>query len=71
MARSNDRGVRAPPGLNPGLRRGVDTDYSESNNGSAPMETVSVKPAGPGLWPLLWAAVTITVVLITLWLVFG
>lgn len=58
-------------GLNPGLRRDVDESYSEANNGSEPMETVSVKPGGPAIWPIVWAVVTISLILLTLWLMFG
>lgn len=61
----------ARPGLNPGLQRGVDRDYAESQHGSEPMETISVKNNGPAVWPVIWAVVTIGLVLLTLWLIFG
>ena len=61
----------ARPGLNPGLQRGVDREYADSLHGSEPMATVSVKKNGPAVWPVIWAVVTIGLILLTLWLVFG
>lgn len=59
------------PGLNPDLRQHVDRTYSDSQHGSDPMATVSVKKSGPAVWPLIWAVVTIAMIVLTLWLVFG
>ncbi len=56
-------------GINPSMRRGVDTEFTEAQHGSEPMETVSVKHRGPEVWPIIWAVVTIVLVLITLWLI--
>ena len=58
-------------GLNPRLNRGVDRDYAESQHGSEPMATISVKKNGPAVWPVIWAVVTIGLILLTLWLFFG
>ncbi|MDD3836771.1 MAG: hypothetical protein WCY15_12445 [Phenylobacterium sp.] len=62
-----------PPqsGLNPRLQQGVDSEYSDEVHGSTPMDTVSVKNSGPAVWPVIWAVVTIGLVLLTLWLIFG
>lgn len=65
---------KTPPassGLNPRLQQGVDKEYSETQHGSTPMDTVSVKSTGPAVWPVIWAVVTIGLVLLTLWLIFG
>lgn len=59
------------PGLNPELHREVDRGYSEADHGSDPMAKVSVKRRGPEVWPVIWAVVTILLVLLTLWLVWG
>lgn len=58
-------------GLNPGLQREVDRDYAESQHGSEPMATISVKKNRTDVWPVIWAVVTIGLVLLTLWLIFG
>jgi hypothetical protein len=58
-------------GLNPRLNRRVDHEFSEAQHGSEPMETVSVKHNGPAVWPVIWAVVTIGMVLLALWLFFG
>lgn len=60
-----------PEGLNPDLKRTVDADYAESQHGSTPLETVSVKKPGPAVWPVIWAVTVIAMILITLFLVFG
>ncbi len=67
-----ESGASPPPGdgINPALRRGVDTEFTDDQHGSEPMETVSVKHRGPEVWPIIWAVVTIVLVLITLWLIF-
>jgi hypothetical protein len=57
-------------GINPAMRRGVDAAFTDDQHGSEPMESVSVKHGGPEVWPIVWAVVTIVLVLITLWLVF-
>ena len=59
------------PGLNPDLRRGVVADYSEAEHGSTPMDKISVKRAGPDVWPIIWAVVVIVLVLLTVWLIWG
>lgn len=38
-------------------------------HGSEPLATVSVKKGGPAVWPVIWAVVTIALVLLTIWLV--
>lgn len=57
-------------GINPALRREVDAQFSEEQHGSEPMRTVSVKQGGPEVWPLVWAAVAIGLIVLTIWLVF-
>jgi hypothetical protein len=58
-------------GLNPRLHQGVDREYNETVHGSTPMDSVSVKSSGPAVWPVIWAVVTIGLILLTLWLIFG
>ena len=68
-----ENGANAPTpggGLNPDMRRAVDTDFTDDQHGSEPMDTVSVKPRGPEVWPWVWAVVTIVLVLMTIWFVF-
>ena len=60
-----------PETLNPALKQGEDGDYAEANNGSTPLDTISVKKAGPAVWPLIWAVTTIALVAITLFLIFA
>ncbi|HEY9217755.1 MAG TPA: hypothetical protein VIO94_06895 [Phenylobacterium sp.] len=57
--------------LNPGLRRDVDREFGENQNGSVPMESVSIKNNGPAVWPVIWAVVVIGLSALTLWLIFG
>lgn len=57
--------------LNPRLHKGVDREFTEGQHGSAPMETISVKNNGPAVWPVIWAVVTIGLIVLTLWLIFG
>lgn len=67
-----DKGENAPEpggGINPDMRRSVDTDFTDDQHGSEPMETVSVKHRGPEVWPWIWAAVAIILVLMTIWFV--
>ncbi|MCV0416549.1 MAG: hypothetical protein K5831_16930 [Brevundimonas sp.] len=60
-----------PQTLNPELRQGRDGDYAEANNGSTPLDTISVKKAGPAVWPVIWAVTTIVLVAVTLFLIFA
>lgn len=65
----------APPksdgSLNPRLHQEVDKEFADTQHGSAPMETVSVKNNGPAVWPVIWAVVTLGLIVLTLYLVFG
>ncbi len=60
-----------PETLNPDLKQGHDGDYAEDQHGSTPMDTISVKKNGAAVWPVIWAVVTIVLVAITLFLIFG
>ncbi len=60
-----------PKNLNPDLKQAADPDYADANNGSTPMETISVKKAGTAVWPMIWAVTTAVLVAITLFLIFG
>ena len=60
-----------PETLNPDLKQGNDGDYADANNGSTPMDTISVKKSGDAVWPVIWAVVTLVLVAITLFLIFG
>lgn len=62
---------REPEGLNSDLKQTRDGDYAEDQHGSTPLDTVSVKPSGPAVWPVIWAVVVAALVLITLFLVIG
>lgn len=67
-----DSGETPKPGegINPSRRRDIDGAFTEDQHGSEPMKSVSVKHGGPEVWPIIWAVVTIVLVLITLWLIF-
>jgi hypothetical protein len=71
MADTPDKPDPDAGALNPRLHQGVDREYSEAQHGSTPMDSVSVKPSGPAIWPVIWAIATIGLILLTLWLVFG
>lgn len=60
-----------PETLNPDLKQGHDAAYAEDQHGSTPMDTISVKKSGAAVWPVIWAVVTIALVAITLFLIFG
>ncbi|WP_041373108.1 hypothetical protein [Phenylobacterium zucineum] len=59
----------APAGLNPDLRRTRDESFSDAQHGSEPMASVSVKGGRPAVWPVIWAVVTIGLILLTIWLI--
>lgn len=65
MPQPPDRG--SPPGLNPDLKRSVDESYTDSQHGSDPMASVSVKKSGPAVWPVIWAVVVIAMLILTVW----
>lgn len=69
MSNSESTGGGDRPGLNPDLKRSVDSGYSDQMHGSEPLATVSVKKGGPAVWPIIWAVVTIGLILLTVWLV--
>lgn len=71
MTNSEPTGGGDRPGLNPDLKRSVDSGYSEQMHGSEPLARVSVKEGAPAVWPILWAVVVLGLVLFTAWLVFG
>lgn len=60
-----------PEGLNPDLKRAHDASYAEDQNGSTPLDTISVTKPGPAVWPIIWAVVTLGLIAITLFLVFA
>ena len=60
-----------PTGLNPELARSHDRTYAEEQHGSTPLDTVSVKPQGPAVWPVIWAVTVVVLVAITLFLIFA
>jgi hypothetical protein len=62
---------REPDGLNPNLRRGHDSQYAEHQNGSTPLDTISVQKQGTAVWPVIWAVVVVALVAITVFLMFG
>jgi hypothetical protein len=59
------------PALNPNLQQARARDYSEAQNGSDPMASVSIKKNGPAVWPFVWAVVTIGLVVMTIWIFIG
>lgn len=60
-----------PTGLNPDLTQSRDETYAEDQHGSTPLDTVSVKPQGPAVWPVIWAMTFVVLVAITLFLIFA
>jgi len=52
--------------LNPALKREIDKTYTTDQDGSDPMETVSVQKDEGKAWPMIWAIVTIASILIAL-----
>lgn len=61
----------APPGLNPDLTQSRDETYAEDQHGSTPLDTVSVKPQGPAVWPVVWAVTFVVLAAITVFLIFA
>jgi len=60
----------ADTALNPALHRSDDASYGPSYQGTDPMKTVSVQDTEEGSsWPMIWAAVAILGVVVTLYLV--
>ena len=57
--------------LNPRLHQQVDKEFADAQHGSEPMDTISVKNNGPAVWPVIWAVVTLGLIALTLYLVFG
>ncbi len=52
--------------LNPALNKEVDKTFTPDQDGSDPLETISVKKDEGAAWPLIWAIVTIACVIIAL-----
>lgn len=52
--------------LNPALTKEVDKTFTPDQDGSDPLETISVKKDEGAAWPLIWAIVTIACVIIAL-----
>lgn len=57
--------------LNPSLKRAHDETYGPDQQGTDPLETISVKKDEGTAWPIIWASVTIICVLIALVLIFA
>lgn len=56
------------PGLNPTLKRRTDATHDTTRRTPAPADSASVQREEGRWWPLVWAAVVIVGVLITIWL---
>lgn len=57
------------PGVNPELRRSIDDSYDASQDGSTASEDVSVPPQGDrSAWPVIWAVVTILMIVLAVYL---
>ncbi len=52
--------------LNPALRPVRDESYGRDQEGTDPMETVSVKKDEGSYWPAVWAAATIACVIVAI-----
>lgn len=52
--------------LNPALKQVRDDTYGPDQEGTDPMDTVSVKKDEGTAWPMIWLVVTIVCVIITL-----
>lgn len=60
------------PDVRPDLNREIDPTYDPGQDGSVPLETISVrKDEERRIWPVVWAVTTIVMVLLTLYLIFG
>jgi hypothetical protein len=57
--------------LNPDLKPRHDATYDETQNGSTPLDTISVKKNGPAIWPAIWAISTIVLGAIAIFLLVG
>lgn len=52
--------------LNPALKQEVDKTFTPDQDGSTPLETISVKKDEGTAWPFIWAIVTIVCLLVAL-----
>lgn len=69
---SNHEGAKTVPDVNPQLKQHTDQDYDAEQDGSVPLETVSVRQTDEReVWPMIWAVSAIVMVLIALYLLFG
>lgn len=72
MATKHPSDGRTVPGVDPGLQQKIDPDYDVRQEGSVPLDSVSVKAdSGRSWWPVIWAVVTIVMIVITAILLFG
>ena len=68
--RDPDRPADGVPGVRADMRRSIDREYSPDQEGSAPPASVTQEEER-NVWPAIWAAVTILMILIALYLIFG
>ena len=59
------------PKVDSRMKSSVDGSYDPAQDGSVPLETVSVKGSESSAWPIAWAVITILMVLLAIYLLFG
>lgn len=70
--RQDEETTPAVPGVHPRMKQRVDPDYRTQQDGSVPLDTVSVRQNEErGVWPVIWAVVTIVAIAISVYLLFG
>ncbi|WP_157505392.1 hypothetical protein [Geminicoccus roseus] len=62
--RAADKADGAP--LNPALKEAKDSTYGADQQGTDPMDTVSVQKDEGTAWPMIWAVTVIACVIITI-----
>lgn len=64
--------LKPVPEVRPDAQRRIDPEYDRSQDGSTPLETVSVKKNQErNVWPIIWAVTTVLMILIALYLILG
>lgn len=60
------------PAVNPAIKKSIDRSYDPRQDGSSPLETTSVKvDEERNVWPMIWLATAVVMVLLTIYLLVG
>lgn len=59
------------PGLNPALKRRMETSHNTGISSKAPLEATTMQREEGRAWPMIWLVVAILGVVILLYLAFG